>query len=86
MDPGSLRPLVGRAVAVHSLETFSRHQPMQEPGMSMVLELSSPGRDRCWEMTAVIVRYHVGIRHYTVTEPAQISECGQGVPARLIPH
>ena len=34
-------------------------------------------------MTKIVVRYHVGIRHYTATDPNQLSVCGKGADAQL---
>ena len=48
-----------------------KHQP------ALVLELGGPGPRQCWDITSIVVHYHVGIRHYSGTFPqANIVTCG----------
>ena len=41
----------------------SRHGP------ALVIEMARPSATQCVVLTAIVVRYHVGIRHYTATVP-----------------
>lgn len=50
-------------------------------GFPAAAEIAAPGPGTCWVMTKVVVHYHVGIRHYSATEPAQIAVCAD--PAQL---
>jgi hypothetical protein len=43
--------------------------------LSAVAVVRPPRQGGCWAMTAVQVRYHVGIRHWTATEPDQFAAC-----------
>lgn len=48
-----------------------KHQP------ALVLELAGPGPMQCWDITSIVVHYHVGIRYYSGTFPqANIVTCG----------
>jgi hypothetical protein len=38
-------------------------------------EISPPRPGACWLMTRIVTRYHVGIRHYTATDPYVIAAC-----------
>ena len=59
-------PLVGHAV--------SPTHPVS-PGFPAAAELAAPRPGTCWVMTKVVVHYHVGIRHYSATEPSSIAVC-----------
>jgi hypothetical protein len=41
---------------------------------------AAPPPGGCWVLTSVVVHYHVGWRHYTTTDPYQLSVCGPGGP------
>jgi hypothetical protein len=42
--------------------------PGDNPGVVMVIKVGPPvSGSSCWTETAVVVHYHVGIRHFTVT-------------------
>ncbi len=42
----------------------------------MVIKVAPPGsRGGCWTATAIVVHYHVGIRHYTVTSTDVFAAC-----------
>ena len=44
-------------------------------GFPAAAEIAAPRPGTCWVMTKVVVHYHVGIRHYSATEPSQIAVC-----------
>lgn len=61
---GRLHPLIGQAL------------PGNNPGVDMVLKIGLPAdTSGCWVATSLIVHYHVGIRHYTVTSRGSFSAC-----------
>lgn len=64
---GRLVPLIGRAVPASSHVNLDMG-PIDYPGIGAAIETAPPGPDGCWMITAVVVRYHVGIRHYTATQ------------------
>ena len=50
--------------------------PGNNPGVNMVIKIGPPAaRSGCWVVTAIVVHYHVGIRHYTATGPADFAAC-----------
>jgi hypothetical protein len=59
-------PLIGHAVG--PTRPVSR-------GFPAAAEIAAPRPGTCWVMTKVVVHYHVGIRHYSATEPAKIAVC-----------
>jgi hypothetical protein len=61
-------PLVGHAVG--PTRPVSR-------GFPAAAEIAAPRPGTCWVVTKVVVHYHVGIRHYSATEPAQIAVCAE---------
>jgi hypothetical protein len=44
-------------------------------GFPAAAEVAPPPPGSCWVMTEVVVRYHVGIRHYTATDPYALVVC-----------
>lgn len=44
-------------------------------GYPAAAELAAPKVGGCWVLTAVVVHYHVGIRHYVVTDPDGLVVC-----------
>jgi hypothetical protein len=44
-------------------------------GYPAAAELAAPKAGGCWVLTAVVVHYHVGIRHYVATEPEGLVVC-----------
>ncbi len=66
-------PLIGRAIGF----TFTRHVPAGFPGAA---EVAGPPPGGCWVMTEVVIHYHVGIRHYTATDPYELAVCSRGTP------
>jgi hypothetical protein len=59
-------PLVGHA--------FGATQPVSS-GFPAAAEVAAPSPGTCWVMTKIVVHYHVGIRHYTATDPYQLALC-----------
>ncbi len=47
-------------------------------GFPAAAEVAPPGPGSCWVMTKIVLRYHVGIRHYTATDPYQLAVCRSG--------
>jgi hypothetical protein len=43
--------------------------PGRRGGPALVIEIAGPPPNGCVALTAIVVRYHVGIRHYTATAP-----------------
>ncbi|MBO0832503.1 MAG: hypothetical protein J2P29_11100, partial [Actinobacteria bacterium] len=71
--PSVLKSAAGAAVEVTQFRSVERVQA------ALVLELSAPRPGRCWDITAVVIRYHVGIRHYAATFPeGDVIACGPG--------
>ena len=59
-------PLVGHA--------FGPTHPVSF-GFAAAAEVAAPRPGTCWVMTKVVVHYHVGIRHYSATDPYQLAVC-----------
>ena len=38
-------------------------------------EVAAPDPGTCWVMTKIVVHYHVGIRHYSASDPYQLAVC-----------
>jgi hypothetical protein len=38
-------------------------------------EVATPEPGTCWVMTKIVVHYHVGIRHYSATDPYELAAC-----------
>jgi hypothetical protein len=50
--------------------------PGDDPGVDMVIKVAPPAsRSGCWTATAIVIHYHVGIRHYTVTSTGVFAAC-----------
>lgn len=47
-------------------------------------EVAAPRPGTCWVMTKIVVRYHVGIRHYAATEPYALAVCGRGTASARV--
>jgi len=58
-------PLIGRAVS---------HDP---GGLPAAAEVAAPHPGKCWVVTKTVVHYHVGIRHYSATDPYRIAVCSK---------
>lgn len=59
-------PLIGRGVG-------STHGDFY--GFSAAAEVAAPHPGTCWVMTKIVVRYHVGFRHYSASDPYQLAVC-----------
>jgi hypothetical protein len=53
------------------------------PGYPAAAEVTAPRPGGCWVLTEVVVHYHVGIRHYTATDPYQLVVCARNAASRL---
>jgi hypothetical protein len=75
LHPGDLHALLGRPIPA----------PVGGwPGVTMVLEVAPPPASGCWEITALVIHYHVGIRHYTRTAPKEVGVCRSPALAQLL--
>jgi hypothetical protein len=46
-------------------------------GPALVIELAGPSPRQCTVISGIVLHYHVGIRHYSATEPqGQVYSCG----------
>jgi hypothetical protein len=68
-------PLIGRAIGF----TFTRPVPA---GFPAAAEVAGPPPGGCWVMTKVIIHYHVGIRHYSATDPYELTVCAKDASAQ----
>ena len=50
---------------------------------SAVAVVRPPGAGRCWAVAEVVLRYHVGIRHWTATYTGVFAACASTSPALL---
>lgn len=71
---GRLVPLIGRPLPVSS-HVKLHLGPIDYPGIGAAIESAPPGRAGCWTVTAVVIHYHVGIRHYTATHANDLTVC-----------
>jgi hypothetical protein len=82
---GCVQPLLKSAAgAVIPVGTYPARRVGRKGEAALVLELAGPRPGRCWDITSVVVRYHIGIRHYVGTfAQANVITCGVGgkVPA-----
>jgi hypothetical protein len=72
---GGLVPLIGRRVPASSHVNVPDLGPVNYPGTGAAIEAAPPGPAGCWMVTAVVIHYHVGIRHYTATHAMDIAAC-----------
>jgi len=64
--------VISAGISITSL-SIGKHEP------ALVLELAGPRPGQCWDLTSVVVRYHIGIKHYAGTYPqANVISCGAG--------
>jgi hypothetical protein len=68
--------LIGRGIGF----TFTQHVP---PPFPAAAEVAAPPLGTCWVMTEVIIHYHVGIRHYTATDPYELAVCAKNAAAQV---
>jgi hypothetical protein len=72
---GGLVPLLGRRVPVNSRVNGPILGSVDYPGIGAAIEVAPPGPAGCWTVTAVVVHYHVGIRHYTAAHVINLTGC-----------
>jgi hypothetical protein len=69
-------PLV--AAAGFTVGPHANTVPGSRGGAALVIEMAPPPATQCVVVTAIVVRYHVGIRHYTATVPqGEVWACGK---------
>jgi hypothetical protein len=52
--------------------------PGKRGGPALVIEIAAPPAARCAVLTGIVLRYHVGVRHYTATVPQGfVWACGE---------
>jgi hypothetical protein len=68
-------PLVGGAIGFTSATSF---------GYAAAARVSAPAHGTCVVMTKIVVRYHVGIRHYTATDPNGLALCWHHAPSSAV--
>jgi hypothetical protein len=50
--------------------------PGDNPGVTMIFKIGPPtGTSGCWTITEIVVHYHVGIKHYTMTSSGDFAAC-----------
>jgi len=78
----SLRAAAGAAIPAGTYSTSGRirmHQP------ALVLELTGPRPGQCWDITSIVIHYHIGIRHWAGTFPqANVITCGVGAKVPVL--
>ncbi|HEY2312766.1 MAG TPA: hypothetical protein VGH96_04065 [Streptosporangiaceae bacterium] len=53
-------------------------KPGNRHGPALVIEMAGPPAARCVVLTTIVLRYHLGIRHYTATVPqGEVWMCGK---------
>lgn len=77
---GCVRPrlhsAIGAAIPAGASPALAGHRKGQP---ALVLKLTGPPRRKCWDLTSIVIHYHVGIRHYTGTFPqTHTITCGAG--------
>ena len=69
-------PLV--AAAGFAVGPHANTVPGNRGGAALVIEMAPPPAAQCVVVTAIVLRYHVGIRHYTATVPqGEAWACGK---------
>ena len=56
--------------------------PFQPPDKKAAAEVAAPRPGTCWVMTKIVVHYHVGIRHYSATDPYQLAVCSDSAQVK----
>jgi hypothetical protein len=69
-------PLV--AAAGFAVGPHANTVPGSRGGPALVIDMAGPLARQCVVVTAIVLRYHVGIRHYTATVPQGVAwACGK---------
>ena len=68
-------PLVGGAIGFTTAASF---------GYAAAARVSAPAHGTCVVMTKIVVRYHVGTRHYTATDPNGVALCWHHAPSSAV--
>lgn len=69
-------PLLGRVVPLARPALAAGGGPRSAfRTVDVSIEVAAPGSAGCWDVTAVVIRYHVGSRHYTATAGESLSGC-----------
>jgi predicted transcriptional regulator of viral defense system len=63
-DSGSL---IGRAIGPT--------RPNSYYGLPAAAKVAAPHPGTCWVVTKIVVRYHIGVRHYSATSPYELAVC-----------
>ena len=72
------------AAAGFAVRPHANTVPGNRAGPALVVEIAAPPAAACVALTAIVVHYHVGIRHYTATDPQGVVwACG---PDAQQPH
>jgi hypothetical protein len=71
---GGLARLTSRPIPDGATLTVPELGRVRYPGEAIVAQVAPPARD-CWVVTSVVIRYHVGIRHYTATTRVSFDAC-----------
>jgi hypothetical protein len=67
------------AAAGFAVVPHANTKPGNRGGPALVVEIAGPPAGRCVALTAIVVHYHIGIRHYTATVPQGfVWACGNG--------
>lgn len=61
-------PVIGHAFGPTHSDSF---------GSPAAAEVTAPRLGACWVMTRIVVHYHVGIRHYSASDPYQLAVCAK---------
>src|SRR5258708_23696309 len=59
-------PIMGHAVGPTNTNFY---------GFPAAAEVAAPHPGTCWVMTKIVVHYHVGLRHYSASDPYQLAVC-----------
>ena len=59
-------PVIGHAVGPTNTNFY---------GFPTAAEVAAPHPGTCWVMTKIVVHYHVGLRHYSASDPYQLAVC-----------
>ena len=81
--PGKVQPRRLRSAALRGgsglrCRTAREHRDRKPQRPGLVIEMARPSANQCVVVTAIVLRYHVGIRHYTATVPqGEVWACGK---------